>query len=144
VRFDASHAWPDDAEPPHRVLVVDDNRDAAESTAWLLDTVGFETRACFDGLTALRIAEQFRPGVCLLDLHMPGMDGFELAGCLHEWAADRPLVLVALTAMDAGPYRAMTAAAGFDVHLVKPVDPVQLVEVVDALYQVWDRAARWT
>jgi two-component system OmpR family response regulator len=126
--------------PPFRVLVVDDNRDVADSTAQLLTIVGFETRACYDGPSALHVADAFRPGVCLLDLNMPGMGGEELAVRLRAGAGSRPLVLVAVTAMSSPEYRERTAAAGFDLHLVKPVDPFQLVEVVDTLFRAWSQA----
>jgi CheY-like chemotaxis protein len=116
---------------------VDDNRDVADSTALLLQAVGFETWACYDGPSALRLAEQVRPSVCFLDLHMPGMDGDMVALRLREWAAGRPLLLVALTAMSGGEYRARISAAGFDHHLVKPVDPFNLVQVVDNLFRTW-------
>jgi CheY-like chemotaxis protein len=123
--------------PSFRVLVVDDNRDCADSTALLLGTVGFEARACYDGARALREAEAFRPAVCFLDLNMPGMDGDELAVRLRRWAGRRHLVLVALTAMSGPEYGERIRAAGFDLHLVKPVDPFNLVQVVDALFRTW-------
>jgi CheY-like chemotaxis protein len=122
------------------VLVVDDNRDAADSTAQLLNCVGFESRACYDGRSALAAADNFHPGVCFLDLNMPGMGGEELALRLRAEAGGRPLVLVAVTAMSSPEYRERTAAAGFDLHLVKPVDPFQLVEVVDTLFRAWSPA----
>jgi two-component system OmpR family response regulator len=125
------------ADPPFRVLCVDDNRDIADSTALLLQTVGFETWACYDGPSALRLVEVVRPSICFLDLHMPGMDGDVVALRLREWAAGRPLVLVALTAMSGSEYRERISAAGFDHHLVKPVDPFKLVQVVDQLFRSW-------
>jgi CheY-like chemotaxis protein len=128
------------AEPPFRVLVVDDNRDAADSTAQLLNCVGFEARACYDGRSALAVAAGFRPGICFLDLNMPVMGGEELAVRLRAEAGGRALVLVAVTAMSSPEYRERTAAAGFDLHLVKPVDPFQLVEVVDTLFRAWTPA----
>ena len=127
--------------PPLRVLCVDDNRDVADSSADLLQTVGFEARACYDGPSALLEAARFLPSVCLLDLNMPGMDGDELAFRLREQAAGVPLVLVAVTAMS-GPRDCLRLkAAGFDLHLVKPVDPQQLVLVVDTLWRAWLRWA---
>jgi two-component system, OmpR family, response regulator len=131
-------------EPPLRVLCVDDNRDVADTTALLLQTVGFEVRACYDGATALKVADTFLPAVCFIDLNMPGMGGEELAVRLREWAAGRPLVLVAVTAMSGDEYRKQTAAAGFDLHFVKPVDPFDLVHVVNSLFQTWsaEKASR--
>ena len=123
------------APPPPRVLVVDDNRDAADTTALMLRLAGFEAVACYGGPAALQTALTFRPVACLLDLHMPGMDGDELAGRRRGQAADagnrRPL-LVAVTAMSDVAGRQRTAAAGFDHHMVKPVDPAELVGAVAA------------
>lgn len=124
----------DPGGPPLRVLCVDDNRDAADSTADLLRLVGFEARACYDGPAALAEAAHFLPGVCLIDLNMPGMDGDELASRLREQAGARPLVLVAVTAMGSDECRRRTEAAGFHLHLVKPVDPHDLLRVVDELW----------
>ncbi|AWM40323.1 Response regulator PleD [Gemmata obscuriglobus] len=126
-----------ESEPPLRVLCVDDNNDAADTTVELLCAVGFEARACYSGPTALALAATFHPGVCLLDLNMPGMDGDELARRLRPDPDAGPVVLVALTAMSDDNSRRRIAAAGFDLHLVKPVDPHQLVTVVDKLWHSW-------
>jgi two-component system, OmpR family, response regulator len=127
--------------PPLRVLCVDDNRDVADSEADLLRAVGFDTRACYDGQSALVEAASFSPSVCLLDLNMPGMDGDELAIRLREQAEESPLVLVAVTAMSNERDQQRIQGAGFDMHLVKPVDPHQLVLVVDTLWRAWLRWA---
>ena len=109
---------------PIRVLCVDDNRDIADSEADLLNVMGFEARACYSGVTALREAMEFRPCVCLIDLNMPGMDGDELASRLRQQAGDSPPVLVAVTApTTTSPARRRILAAGLEPHLVKPVDP---------------------
>lgn len=105
-----------------RVLCVDDNRDAAETLALLLKLVGFDTRACYDGPSALEAADGFRPDVGLLDINMPGMDGHELAGRLRDQASGRPLLLVATTARSGDGDRDRIARAGFHYHLVKPVE----------------------
>ena len=131
-----------DGMPPLRVLCVDDNRDVADSTVDLLRTVGFDARACYDGESALVQADTFLPGLCLIDLNMPGMDGDQLAMRLREWAAGRPLVLVAMTAMNNEASCRRISDAGFDLHLVKPVDPRKLLAVVDHLWQVCEHAMR--
>ena len=123
-------------EPRPRVLYVDDNRDIADSAAELLALSGFEVRACYDGPTALAVAAEFRPDAALLDLHMPLMDGDELAVRLREQAGGRPLLLVAVTAMGGDEYRQRTEAAGFHLHLVKPVSPYNLLLVVNELWRV--------
>jgi len=118
---------------PVKVLVADDNRDAADTLAALIEVHGGKARACYDGLSALVTAGQFRPDVCLLDLAMPGMDGDQVAAHLRGTAGGRRMVLVAVTALGTDDARERTARAGFDLHLVKPVDPDQLLAAVYTL-----------
>ncbi|HET6574012.1 MAG TPA: response regulator [Fimbriiglobus sp.] len=108
-----------------RVLCVDDNRDAASSLAFLLSVVGYDTRACFDGPSALAEAAAFRPEVCLLDISMPGMDGYELAHRLRALLG-RPR-LVAVTAVTGAEFERRAAEAGFDRWFTKPADPRELI-----------------
>jgi CheY-like chemotaxis protein len=107
---------------PLRVLCVDDNHDSADSMAMLLDMLGCEVEVSYGGTAALALAEQFRPDVCLLDLTMPGMDGLELARRLRQRACGRRMLLVAMTALGGEAHHRQTAAAGFDLHLVKPIE----------------------
>lgn len=109
-----------------RILVVDDNEDAAVSTAMLLEAMGSEVRTAYDGEEALVVAADFRPEVILLDLGMPKLNGYEAARRLREesWAKDT--VLIALTGWGQDQDRERTRDAGFDHHLVKPVDPSAL------------------
>lgn len=118
---------------PVKVLVADDNRDAADTLAAIVEVHGGVARACYDGLSALVEAGQFRPDVCLLDLTMPGMDGDQVAAHLRADSAGRRIVLVAVTALGTDEARRRTARAGFDLHLVKPVDPDQLMAAVYTL-----------
>jgi PAS domain S-box-containing protein len=103
-----------------RVLVVDDNVDAAESLAALLDMAGHATRIAHDGDQALAAAHEFRPEVVFLDIGMPGKDGYEVARALRGKAETRQAVLVALTGWGATDDRARSRSAGFDHHLTKP------------------------
>jgi CheY-like chemotaxis protein len=119
-----------------RVLCVDDYPDTAESAAMLLRIVGFDSRACYSGAAALSIVREFRPGVCLIDLNMPRMAGDELASRLRAIPELQPLLLVAVTAMSYPESRQRIEAAGFHLHMVKPVDPYKLVKVVDSLFQL--------
>ena len=113
-----------------RILVVDDNRDAATSLAELLEFTGHETRVAHDGLEAVQAAENFRPEVVLLDIGLPKLNGFEAARMIRQqpWAKD--MMLVALTGWGQEEDRRMSSAAGFDAHLVKPADPVTLTELL--------------
>lgn len=118
-----------------RILVVDDNEDAAVSTAMLLEAMGSEVRTAYDGEEALGIASDFRPHVILLDLGMPRLNGYEAARRLRqaEWA--REVVLIALTGWGQEQDRQRTSDAGFDHHLVKPVDPAALRSLLNDIAQ---------
>jgi PAS domain S-box-containing protein len=118
-------------EPPSsfRVLVVDDNVDAAESLATLLELEGHETRIAHDGEAAVRVAAEFLPRVIFLDIGMPGKDGYQVARELRSHAATRDATLVALTGWGAQEDRARSRNAGFDHHLTKPAS----LESVEAL-----------
>ena len=105
-----------------RVLVVDDNEDAAEMLADLLQSQGYVTRTAHDGPSALATLESFRPDVAVLDLGLPVMDGFELARLIRGNAELGGIRILALTGYGQAEDRARTADAGFDGHLVKPVD----------------------
>jgi PAS domain S-box-containing protein len=121
-----------DAQPPRRrVLVVDDNVDAATSLAKLLTRFhGQDVRVAHDGPAALREAGDFRPDVVLLDIGMPGMDGCEVARRLRAQPETGRALLVALTGWGQESDRQRSREAGFDHHLVKPVDPDALRDLL--------------
>jgi len=116
-----------------RVLVVDDNADSAESMAMLLDLQGYETRSALDGPAALEAAQVFRPELILLDIGLPGMDGYEVARRLRTQPHMDETVLVAMTGYGHERDRLQAKAAGFNHHLVKPVDPEALQRVLASL-----------
>ncbi|NHZ39310.1 hybrid sensor histidine kinase/response regulator [Massilia aquatica] len=105
-----------------RVLVVDDNVDAADMLSELMDIIGHASRVANDGPRALVLAEQFRPEVVFLDIGMPGMNGYEVARALRGMTHLEPLVLVALTGWGDDKDRARSKEAGFDHHLIKPAN----------------------
>jgi CheY-like chemotaxis protein len=105
-----------------RVLVVDDNEDAAEMLAAALSASGVDARAAHDAPTALRIAEEFRPDAAILDIGLPVMDGYELARRFRDHPALRGTWLAAVTGYGQTHDRARSQDAGFDAHLVKPID----------------------
>ena len=113
-----------------RVLVVDDNRDAAELLAEVLEDAGYVTRVAHDGPGALCIAADFRPQLGLLDIGLPVMDGFELARRMRELPGCRAMALVALTGYGQPADRELSRLAGFDLHLTKPFDVPELQAVV--------------
>jgi PAS domain S-box-containing protein len=108
--------------PPRRVLIVDDNVDAADSLATLLQLKGHETQAVYNGSEALERVGSFKPHVALIDIGLPKMNGYELAKRLRQMFARASMRLVALTGYGQAEDRQLSAAAGFDDHLVKPVD----------------------
>ena len=105
-----------------RVLIVEDNKDAAESLLQLVGSWGHEVVAARDGPTALALIEHFEPDIAVLDIGLPGMDGYELARHLREAARGRPLQLLAMTGYGRTEDREAALSAGFDEHLVKPAD----------------------
>jgi PAS domain S-box-containing protein len=107
--------------PPRRVLVVDDNADAANSLAALLNLQGHETQAVYGGREALERIESFRPHVAFIDIGLPKMNGYELAERLRERSDRSALRLIALTGYGQVEDRTRAQAAGFDDHLIKPV-----------------------
>ena len=113
-----------------RVLVVDDYADAADSLALLVRTLGHEARAAYNGPSALQLAHAFLPHVVLLDLGLPGMDGFEVARRLREVGGLRDALLVAATGYGQEDDRRRCLEAGFDHFLLKPYDPNELARLL--------------
>lgn len=111
------------ALPPLRILVVDDNRDAADSLGMLLKFLGADAQVAYEGTEALEATRTYRPAVVLLDIGMPGMDGYEVARRVRQEADFRDIVLVAMTGWGQEEDRLRSKSAGFDHHLVKPVAP---------------------
>jgi PAS domain S-box-containing protein len=120
----------DAAIRPLRILVVDDNHDAADTLARLLRRLGHEVHTCYDGQEACRQALAFAPGVVLLDLGLPGLDGFEVARRLRREPALDGLRILALTGYGSESDRRRAVEAGFDGHLVKPVALDQLLQLL--------------
>src|SRR5262249_5693493 len=113
-----------------RILVVDDNTDAASSLARLLEITGNETQTAHDGLQALEAAEKFRPDVVLLDIGLPRLNGYEACRHIREQAWSKGMVLVALTGWGQDDDRRKSHEAGFDHHLIKPVDYAVLMKLL--------------
>jgi signal transduction histidine kinase len=116
--------------PARRTLVVDDNHDAAESLAMLLSLDGHEVQAVFSAEEALKRAQSFQPQVMLLDIGLPGMDGYEVARRVRALDGGAQIRLIALTGYGQNDDRQRALAAGFDEHLVKPVEPEKLAQTL--------------
>ena len=112
-----------------RVLIVEDNVDAAETLATVLELWGHEVRVAFDGAQGILLAKEFAPDIVLVDIGLPGMDGFDVARELRSHQMPH-LHLVALTGYGADADRARGVAAGFDSYLVKPPPMEALVEIL--------------
>jgi signal transduction histidine kinase/CheY-like chemotaxis protein len=132
------------AEPsagPCRVLVADDNRDAAESLGALLELEGHQVTLAFDGADALAAWERVQPDVCLLDIGMPHRTGNEVAAEIRSRLNGRLPTLVAITGWGQDADRNQALAAGFDHHMTKPVDPTQLLQLIAQVRSAQDAPA---
>lgn len=126
---------------PAQVLIAEDNAQAAESLAMLLQLLGFRVCLCADGPSALDAARSNPPDVMLVDIGLPGMHGYELAGRIRREPVLRDVALVALTGYGQEEDRRRALAAGFDHHLVKPVEPQKLEDLLCALTRPNDPSA---
>jgi signal transduction histidine kinase len=116
--------------PARRILIVDDSRDGGESLAMLLRVLGAEVALAHSGRSALETVETFKPDVVLLDIGMPGMDGYEVARRIRANPSTRDISLIALTGWGQDEDRRRSVAAGFNHHLVKPADIEQLRQLL--------------
>jgi CheY-like chemotaxis protein len=120
------------AAAAQRVMLVDDNVDALESLEMLLQMLGYEVACAPHPQEALALAERFDPSIALIDIGLPGMDGYQLAAEIRRRRAGRPMRLVAFTGYGGADDVARARDAGFDAHLVKPVEMDQLIAVLGA------------
>ena len=119
--------------PLSRILVVDDNHDSADSLAMLLTLGGHEVHTAHDGLAAVDAARTFRPRVVIMDVGMPRLNGYEAARIIRAEPWGKDIVLIALTGWGQEEDKRRTAEAGFDAHLIKPVDHVAFEELLASL-----------
>jgi two-component system CheB/CheR fusion protein len=121
---------------PRRVLIVDDNEDAANSLAMILKLSGHETASVYTAMDALERAVSFRPDVVLLDIGLPGMNGYEVAQKMRELPGLADIRLVAVTGYGRSDDRLRARDAGFDDHLTKPVEFAVLDRVLTGVRAV--------
>jgi CheY-like chemotaxis protein len=122
-----------DFKTRRRILVVDDNRDAAQMLALLLKMGGDETHTAHDGEEALERAAAIRPEIIVLDIGLPKLNGYEVCRSIREQPWGRPITMVAVTGWARDEDRQKSQEAGFDGHLVKPVDHRALTKLVAEL-----------
>lgn len=122
-----------------RILVVDDNRDAADSLAMLLRLTGNVVHTAYDGLEGVEAAERFQPEVALFDIGMPKLNGYDACRRIREEAWGKGLLLIAMTGWGQEEDRRRTMEAGFNTHLVKPVDPTVLMNLLAGTSQTPER-----
>ncbi len=115
-----------------RILVADDNRDAADSLAVLLNWLGYEAVACYDGAAAVQMARTLNPDLVILDINMPVMDGYEAAKSLRRANGNR-LLLAAITGAPSWETDAKAREVGFDAHFGKPMDGRDLETLLQRL-----------
>ena len=116
-----------------RVLIADDNHDSADSIAMLLQLSGHDVRAVYSGHDALALAAEFRPDVALLDISMPGLNGYEVARQMPATPSGARVILIAVTGWGQEEDKRLAKEAGFDHHLAKPVDPDTLEALLVSL-----------
>lgn len=116
--------------PPLRLLVVDDNHGVADTLGAMLQFLGHTARAVYDGFTALQTVAFFQPEVILLDIEMPGLDGYAVAQQLRQLPSSREAILVAMTGYADLEDQQRASAAGFDYHLTKPFELSELRQLL--------------
>jgi CheY-like chemotaxis protein len=121
----------DQTNTPKRILVVDDNNEAADITAELLGMYGYETAVSYAGRTGLETARTFEPDVILLDLGMPGMDGYHVAAALRALPDFDHVALVAFTAWGDAVTRQRVRDTGFDEHIIKPANVDMILKAIN-------------
>jgi CheY-like chemotaxis protein len=117
----------------HRILVVDDNRDAAVTLAMMLRIMGHDTQTAHDGVDAVQAAARFQPDVVLLDIGLPKLNGYEVCRRIRGQPHGGEIAVIALTGWGRDEDRCQSAEAGFDFHLVKPVSVDTLGQLLSAL-----------
>ncbi len=117
----------------YRILVVDDNRDSADSLSMLLELMGHDTRTAYDGFEAVTTATAFRPEVVLLDIGLPKLNGYDACRRIREQPRGEAVVIIALTGWGQDEDKCRSKEAGFNFHMVKPVDPAALEKLLAGL-----------
>jgi CheY-like chemotaxis protein len=125
-------AEPGHAEPHLHILITDDSRMSAKTLGYMLEVLGHKVQCTYDGTSMLAAARAFRPDVIFLDISLPGINGYELCRQIRHDPQLKDCVLVAQTGWSQEEYRQRSLAAGFDYHLVKPVELTDVKKLLDS------------
>jgi CheY-like chemotaxis protein len=125
----------------HRILVVDDNRDTAESLAMILRRLGHEVQTAHDGLEAVHAEAAFRPDVVLLDIGLPKLNGYEAAKVIRRQSSNRRVAIIAVSGWGQEDDRRRALEAGFDHHLTKPIEPAALERLLALISPARDKVS---
>ena len=117
----------------YRILVTDDNEACALTMMWMLEILGHTLQMTLDGPAAIELAKSFHPEIVILDIGMPGMTGYEVCQIMHKEPVLQNTIFIALTGWDGKEHRGRTKEAGFDYHLVKPLDMEALKKILSGL-----------
>ena len=121
-----------DVSKPLRIVVVDDSHDAADSTAEMLSLMGYEIAVAYSGQEALQHCSKFSPDMMLIDIGMPEMNGNQLAELIRGHEGCRETFLIAISGYHDENHKQLSKKAGFDLYLIKPVDPRELLATLEA------------
>ena len=116
-----------------RILVVDDHRDSADSLVKLISALGYEAKAVYGGLEAVQQAKEFAPDMALIDIGMPGLDGYETVSRIRQQRASGHVILVAVTGRSEAEDKRRAYESGFDLHVAKPMTEQKLAELLALL-----------
>lgn len=120
-------------KPPLNILIVDDNEASAKTLGWMMELLEHQVKLAHDGATALESARSFKPDVVLLDIGLPGMNGYEVCTAMRQEPVLQHTVFIAQTGWGQNEHRQRSKEAGFHYHLVKPVDMDELQKLIESL-----------
>src|SRR5687768_2588225 len=115
------------------ILVVDDHRDTADSLARLISGLGYHTKAVYDGGAAVKEAAAFQPDMALIDINMPGLDGYKTVSLIRQQRGAAHVILVAITGLSGDEDKRRAYESGFDLHVVKPISESKLRELLSLI-----------
>jgi CheY-like chemotaxis protein len=120
-----------------RILVIEDNRDAADTLRVMLEMAGYEVRVAYDGPEGVAAADAWRPNLVFCDIGLPGMDGYAVADELHRRDVVPTALLIAVTGYGSREDRERCGEHGFTAHLSKPAEPAELLELLEHVRGLW-------